>query len=128
MTDTTEERNGRLQVWELSAADYAELIDSGWTYKRRIVVSPIQYDNGNLIVVPDHCPECGESLYDSGCGAPGCTGRGCQDCRWGCDLDFVPEDESRCAQASAQETPEGHTARIGEERAFWGLPDRGDGN
>ncbi len=87
-------------------------------------MSPIQYDydNGNLIVVGDDCPECGESLYDSACDTPGCTGQDCQDCGWGCDLDFAPDDVSRCAQASAQEDPADYAARIDKERAFWGFP------
>jgi hypothetical protein len=54
--------------------------------------------------VPDQrgCPDCEQDAYFSGCDAPGCNGYGCPDCGTGCDLDFLDDDESQCAQALAE--------------------------
>lgn len=59
--------------------------------------------------VPDQrgCPDCEQDAYFSGCDAPGCNGWGCPDCGSGCDLDFLDDDESRCAQAAAERDAEG---------------------
>lgn len=67
------------------------------------------------------CPDCGDDLYDSGCEAPGCNGWGCQ-CRWGCDAAFAPDEDSKCAQAIADESEEDREARVTAERAAFGLP------
>lgn len=58
--------------------------------------------------VPDErgCPGCEQDAYFSGCEAPGCNGYGCQDCGTGCDLDFLDDDESQCAQALNEEDEE----------------------
>lgn len=55
-------------------------------------------------IVPDQrgCPDCEQDAYFSGCDAPGCNGWGCPDCGSGCDLDFLDDDESRCAQAATE--------------------------
>ena len=80
-----------------------------------------QYQDGGFVRVPDDCPDCGEPLYDSGCDAPGCLGRGCQGCGWGCDLDFAG-DLSDCAAAIEAESPDVRDARVDAERAAYGLP------
>lgn len=58
--------------------------------------------------VPDErgCPDCEQDAYFSGCEAPGCNGYGCPDCGTGCDLDFLDDDESTCAQAIADDDEE----------------------
>ena len=53
------------------------------------------------------CPGCEQDAYFSGCEAPGCNGYGCPDCGTGCDLDFLDDDESSCAQAIADAEDEG---------------------
>ncbi|MEV4784072.1 hypothetical protein AB0K53_01210 [Streptomyces tuirus] len=81
----------------------------------RIPIEPLELTAGTVTEVvlldptrphtqPDErgCPDCGQPAYDSGCDAPGCNGWGCPDCGTGCDLDFVGDDESRCAQAAAE--------------------------
>ena len=35
---------------------------------------------GGLGVVSEYCGECGEPLYDTGCGADGCLGYRCDNC------------------------------------------------
>lgn len=42
------------------------------------------------------CPECGTPLYETTCPNPNCDGRGCQNCGYGCNADFLPRDESTC--------------------------------
>jgi hypothetical protein len=84
----------------------------------------VRYDHeiNGFVVEPDECGGCGEPLYDSGCAAPGCNGRACQDCGTGCDLDFVDADEGgRCAAAIAEEDEDERDARIDAERAAFGL-------
>jgi len=89
-------------------------------------VSPIGYQDGEFVIIPDECPDCDADLYDSGCDAPSCPGRGCQECGWGCDLDFAGGD-GRCAQALADEDDGDRAARIDAERAAFGLsPLHGD--
>jgi hypothetical protein len=43
------------------------------------------------------CPVCVSDLYNSGHSDPGCPGdgMGCQECGWGCDLDF--SEDGTCA-------------------------------
>lgn len=50
-----------------------------------------------------NCPLCGEPTYSSGHAHEDCPGRGesCQDCGWGCDLDFV--DDGECARLDEDE-------------------------
>lgn len=52
------------------------------------------------------CPSCGEPLYDSGHAHDDCpgSGQGCQECGWGCDLDFA--DDGGCAQLDEQNDDE----------------------
>lgn len=61
-------------------------------------------DRPRLLDTPDErgCHGCGQDAYDSGCEAPGCNGYGCPDCGTGCDIDFLDDDESQCAQAIAE--------------------------
>lgn len=80
-----------------------------------IPIDPIQLTGGTIthieLLDPDRphtrpdergCPDCGQDAYDSGCDADGCNGYGCPDCGTGCDIDFLDEDESQCAQAIAE--------------------------
>lgn len=61
-------------------------------------------DRPRLLDTPDErgCHSCDQPAYDSGCTAPGCNGWACPDCGTGCDLDFLDDDESTCAQAIAE--------------------------
>jgi len=65
-------------------------------------------DRPRLLDTPDErgCHSCEGDAYFSGCEAPGCNGYGCPDCGTGCDLDFLDDDESRCAQAIAEDEDE----------------------
>jgi hypothetical protein len=51
-----------------------------------------------------NCPLCGDPTYFSGHAHDDCPGNGeaCQDCGWGCDLDFI--NDGQCAQLEALET------------------------
>lgn len=83
---------------------------------------PISFDPADGVVdIPDDCPECGHALYDGGCDAPGHIGVGCPDCGWGCDLELVPDEDSRCVIEIAAEDPDARTERLDAERAAWGL-------
>ena len=86
---------------------------------------PIYYDDeaGTLAVGSDECRSCGSpDYYDTGCAAPGCTGRYCTECYAGCDIEFSSLGRSRCAEAAAAESDEEAGARINRERAAFGLP------
>lgn len=87
---------------------------------------PVMYDPATgFIIAPNHCEDCGEPLYDTGCDAPGCRGFSCPDCGTGCDRDFP---DGRCASALKSESGEEYTARINAERAAFGLkPLTGEG-
>ncbi|WP_230536427.1 hypothetical protein [Streptomyces sp. OUCMDZ-3434] len=52
------------------------------------------------------CHSCGQDAYFSGCEAPGCNGYGCPDCGTGCDIDFLDDEDSSCAQVIAEEAEE----------------------
>lgn len=78
------------------------------------------HQDGEYVVIPDECPDCDEPLYDSGCDAPGCHGRGCQGCGWGCDWDFA-EGNGRCGQAAEAEGGEERDSRVNAERVAFGL-------
>lgn len=82
---------------------------------------PISFDTvlDEFTIEPNVCG-CGSPLYESGCTAPGCSGRGCQECGTGCDLDFV--DDGRCATALAEEDDDERDERLNRERAAFGLP------
>jgi hypothetical protein len=82
---------------------------------------PIVYDeeSGDLAVASDHCGDCGQPLYDTGCDALGCNGYCCFNCGTGCDIDLA--DDGRCATALAEESDEDYTDRVNAERAAWGL-------
>lgn len=84
----------------------------------------VYYDTttGQFAIIPDECGDCGDPLYDTSCGAPGCTGRCCMNCGTGCDLEL--DDEGRCADAIAAESDKDREARWAAERAAFGL--RGD--
>lgn len=84
---------------------------------------PVRYDDetSGFVIESDHCQDCNQPLYDSGCDAPGCNGYACPDCGTGCDLDFAPEGEGRCAAASEDESDEEYDARVKRERAAFGL-------
>lgn len=80
---------------------------------------PVRYDTNQetFVIDPEDCPDCGQSLYQSGC-----NGLACQDCGTGCDLDFVDaEDGGRCATALDDEDDEDYDERINAERAAFGL-------
>lgn len=69
------------------------------------VITEIEFlDPNRPHTSPDErgCPECDQPAYDSGCESPGCSGWGCPDCGIGCDIDFLDDDESTCAQAIAE--------------------------
>lgn len=82
----------------------------------------VYYDDeaGEIAIMSDYCDDCEEPLYDTGCDAPGCTGRCCMDCGTGCDLEMMG-DEGRCARAIAAESDEDRGARVNAERAAFGL-------
>ena len=85
---------------------------------------PVYFDTTEdaFVIAPDHCSDCQEPFYQSGCDAPGCNGLACEDCATGCDLDFVDaEDGGRCATALANEDTEDYEDRIKAERAALGL-------
>lgn len=88
----------------------------------------VRYDTDTdaWVVDSEECPHCEEALYHSGCDAPGCNGLACQDCGTGCDLDFAPEDDSRCAAAIADEDPADRLERHNKERAALGLEPEAD--
>jgi len=91
---------------------------------------PVYYDSetGTFAIASDHCTDCGESFYDTGCDAPGCRGFCCLDCGTGCDIEMDPDD-GRCASALAAESEDDRDARVDAERAAFGLrPLRGDGD
>lgn len=84
-----------------------------------VPINPIELSVGTIthIEIPDPnrphtepdergCPDCGQDAYFSGCEAPGCNGYGCPDCGTGCDIDFLDDDESQCAQALAEDDDE----------------------
>jgi hypothetical protein len=75
-----------------------------------------------FVIAGDTCPDCDEDLYQSGCTAPGCNGLACENCGTGCDIDFLPDDESRCAAAIAAEPEDDRRTRLNAERAASGLP------
>ncbi len=77
---------------------------------------------GTLGVVSEFCTDCGEPLYDTGCGADGCLGYRCDNCGTGCDVDL--DDSGRCATALAEESDEDYDARVNAERAAFGLSPR----
>jgi len=84
---------------------------------------PITYDeeSGGLAVASDHCGDCGQPLYDTGCDAPtSCRGYCCLNCGTGCDIETDPE-HGRCATALAEESDEDYTERVNAERAAFGL-------
>ena len=83
---------------------------------------PVYYDTqgGSFAVASEHCSECEEPLYDTGCDAPGCLGYRCGNCGTGCDIDIAPEDGT-CARALAEEGDEDYTARVNAERVAFGL-------
>ena len=55
----------------------------------------------------DHdCPHCDEPMYFSGCEADDCSGWGCPDCAYGCDLDFVDAEEGGACAALIAEAEE----------------------
>jgi hypothetical protein len=74
---------------------------------------------GTLGIVSEYCPDCGEPLYDTGCGADGCLGYRCNDCGTGCDVDL--DEGGRCATALAEESDEDNAERVNAERAAFGL-------
>jgi hypothetical protein len=75
-----------------------------------------------FVIDPDHCTDCGEPLYDTGCDAPGCNGRCCQNCGTGCDLAWLDADEDGyCATRLARESDTNRTGRVNRERAAVGL-------
>lgn len=84
----------------------------------------VRYDTEveTFVIDAEDCSGCGEPLYDSGCDAPGCSGLGCQDCGTGCDIDFLPDEDGRCAAAIADEDPADRLERANKERAAFGLP------
>ena len=85
---------------------------------------PVYFDteaNAFDVFDENHCPDCEEPLYDTGCDAPGCRGFECTNCGWGCDSETAPED-GRCARARAEESGEDYEERINAERAAFGLP------
>lgn len=55
------------------------------------------------------CPDCGVDLYFSGHDHEECPGqgKGCQDCGWGCDLDFAPAGGGFCAALDEDDDTEG---------------------
>lgn len=59
------------------------------------------------------CPDCEYPTYDSGCAVPGHPGVGCQSCGWGCDLDLVPDEDSRCVAAAVRATTDNEEAGDG---------------
>jgi hypothetical protein len=77
-------------------------------------------DAEGFAVMADDCERCGESLYDTGCDAPGCQGRCCMECGTGCDLEFAPED-GRCATVLVGEDDDAYAARVNAERVAFGL-------
>lgn len=81
----------------------------------------VAYDDetGGFVIDPDFC-DCGEPLADTGCDAPGCSGRSCVECGTGCDIEFAPDD-GRCARRLAEESDEEYEARIDRERSAFGL-------
>ncbi len=83
----------------------------------------VRYDTttGGFVIDPDDCPDCGQPLYMSGCTADGCNGLACPDCGTGCDYDFAPEGEGRCATALAEEDDDVYEERMNAERAALGL-------
>ena len=86
---------------------------------------PIYYDEeaGTLAIGSDDCDECGSPNYsDTGCAAPGCTGRYCTDCYAGCDIEARGFGHSRCEDALAAENDEDRDARLDAHRAAFGLP------
>ena len=82
---------------------------------------PVYYDTeaGTFAIASDHCTDCGEPLYDTGCDAPGCRGFCCIDCGTGCDIEW--DDGGRCKTALDAEAGEDRDARIDAERAAFGL-------
>ncbi len=84
---------------------------------------PVYYDPiaGGFAIAPDDCPDCDQPLYHSSCTAGGCNGLACEDCGTGCDLDFAPEGEGRCAAALADEDEDDYNDRLDAERAAFGL-------
>jgi hypothetical protein len=86
-------------------------------------VSPVVWhdESGEARIYSDTCADCGQPLYDTGCGAADCPGLTCLDCCIGCDIETAPEG-GQCAQTIAAETEEERAARIDRERAAWGLP------
>jgi hypothetical protein len=83
---------------------------------------PIMWDDEDsaMVIVSESCPGCGQGLYDTGCGAPGCVGFCCMDCGTGCDLEMNP-DGGQCARALAAESDDDRAERIDRERAAFGL-------
>lgn len=83
---------------------------------------PVWYDDteNTYVISPDHCENCKDDLYDTGCDAPGCSARCCMSCGTGCDIELDPE-EGQCATALAMETDSQYYARVDRERAAFGL-------
>lgn len=69
---------------------------------RDIVVAILDPTSDHIVPDQRGCPDCEQEAYFSGCEAPDCNGYGYPDCGTGCDLDFLDDDESRCAQALAE--------------------------
>ena len=86
---------------------------------------PIYYDEdaGTLAIGSDDCEACGSpDYYDTGCAAPGCSGRYCTDCYAGCDIEARSFGRSRGEEAIEAESDEEAEARVNAERAAFGLP------
>ncbi|WP_369274470.1 hypothetical protein AB5J55_35125 [Streptomyces sp. R11] len=73
---------------------------------REVVASILDPTSDHTVPDQRGCPYCEDDAYFSGCDAPGCNGWGCPNCGTGCDLDFLDDDESRCAQAAAEDDEE----------------------
>lgn len=83
---------------------------------------PIGYDftTGGLAFISDECPDCGDTMYGTGCDAPGCDNFTCPSCGYGCNWESAGEDGT-CGQAADEETQEEYDGRINAERAVFGL-------
>jgi len=83
---------------------------------------PIGFDNetGGIAFISDECPDCGNTMYSTGCDWYGCDSMYCPDCSYGCDLDALGE-EGECYAAMAEEDPEDRSERVNAERAAFGL-------
>lgn len=84
----------------------------------------VRYDDAaaGFVIESDYCQDCGGPLYDTGCDAPGCNARCCQECCTGCDIEWLDADEGGyCAIALARESGEDRAERINRERAAFGL-------